>query len=37
MHVVLDIGIFCVDAVHLCDRMVQSNTQVCLFKHAKVF
>ena len=36
MHVVLDIDTFYVDAVHFCDRMVQSNTQVCLFKHTRV-
>ena len=32
MHVVMNIDAFYVDAVLFCERMVQWNTQVCLFK-----
>ena len=32
MHVVMDIGTFEVDAVLDCERKIQWNTQVCLFK-----
>ena len=32
MHVVMDIDTFGDDAVLVCERKVQWNTQVCLFK-----